>query len=86
MDLTNLTLYWNYFFGLLLLDLNFRAPRHLRLLSVEDVRNYLSHIIHILFFDFFLNFLLSVRLQTPNLLDLQDVGGRYNDIREESGI
>ena len=36
-----------------------------RLISVEDVRNYLSHIIYILIFDFFLNFLLFVRLQTP---------------------
>ena len=36
-----------------------------RLISVEDVRNYLSHIIFILIFDFFLNFLLFVRLQTP---------------------
>ena len=37
----------------------------LRLISVEDVRNYLSHIIYILIFDFFLNFLSFVRLQTP---------------------
>ena len=29
-----------------------------RLISFEDVRNYLSHIIYILTFDFFLNFLL----------------------------
>ena len=36
-----------------------------RLISVEDVRNYLSHIIYIFIFDFFLNFLLFVRLQTP---------------------
>ena len=36
-----------------------------RLVSVEDVRNYFSHIIHILNFDFFLNFLLFVGLQTP---------------------
>ena len=36
-----------------------------RLISVEDVRNYLSHIIYILIFDFFLNFLLFVRLQIP---------------------
>ena len=36
-----------------------------RLISVEDVRNYLNHIIYILFFDFFLNFLVFVRLQTP---------------------
>ena len=34
-----------------------------RLISVEDVRNYLSHIIYILIFDFFLDFLLFVRLQ-----------------------
>ena len=39
--------------------------KHTRLISVEDVRNYLSHIIYILIFDFFLNFLLFVRLQTP---------------------
>ena len=37
----------------------------IRLISVEDVRNYLSHIIYILIFDFFLNFLLFVRLQIP---------------------
>ena len=37
----------------------------IRLISVEDVRNYLSHIIYILIFDFLLNFLLFVRLQTP---------------------
>ena len=36
-----------------------------RLISVEDVMNYLSPIIYILIFDFFLNFLLFVRLQTP---------------------
>ena len=36
-----------------------------RLISVEDVRNYLSHIIYIFIFYFFLNFLLFVRLQTP---------------------
>ena len=36
-----------------------------RLISVEDVRNYLSHIIYILIFDFFFNFLLFVRLQIP---------------------
>ena len=36
-----------------------------RLISVEDVRNYLSHIIYILIFDFFLNFLSFVRLKTP---------------------
>ena len=35
------------------------------MISVEDVRNYLSHIIYILIFDFFLNFLLFVRLPTP---------------------
>ena len=36
---------------------------------VEDVRNF-SHIIHILIFYFFLNFLLFVRLQTPtSMLD-----------------
>ena len=35
-----------------------------RLISVEDVRNDLSHIIYILIFDFFLKFLLFVRLQT----------------------
>ena len=34
-----------------------------RLISVKDVRNYLSHIIYILIFYFFLNFLLFVRLQ-----------------------
>ena len=36
-----------------------------RLISVEDVRNYLSHIMYILIFDLFLNFVLFVRLQTP---------------------
>ena len=36
-----------------------------RLISVEDIRNYLSHIIYILIFYFFLNFLLFDRLQTP---------------------
>ena len=36
-----------------------------RLISAGDVRNYLSHIIYVLIFDFFLNFLLFVRLQTP---------------------
>ena len=45
-----------------------------RLISVEDIRSCLSHIIYILIFDFFLNFLLFFRYQ--------DVGGRYNDIRE----
>ena len=47
-----------------------------RLISVEDVRNYLSHIIYILIFDFFLNFLLLVRLQTPTssrLISVEDV-------------
>ena len=51
-----------------------------RLTLVEDVRKHLSHIIYTLIFYFFLNFLLFVRLQT------QDVGGRYNDIREASEI
>ena len=37
-------------------------------MSVEDIRNYFSHIIYILNFDFFLNFLLFVRLQTPTSL------------------
>ena len=39
-----------------------KCPLFPRLISVEDVRNYLSHIIYILIFDF-LNFLLFVRLQ-----------------------
>ena len=40
-----------------------------RLISVEDVRNYLSHIIYILIF-YFLNFLVFVRLQEgSNILD-----------------
>ena len=53
-----------------------------RLISAEDVRNYLSHIIYILIFDFFLNFLSFVRLQ-----HLQDVGGRYlYGVREASEI
>ena len=38
-------------------------PRHSRLISVEDVRNNLSHIIYILIFDFFLNFLLYIERQ-----------------------
>ena len=53
-----------------------------RLISVEDVRNYLSHIIYIyiLIFDFFSNFLfVRSRLQTS-------VGRRYNGIREASDI
>ena len=36
-----------------------------RLILVKDVGNHLSHIIYILIFDFFLNILLFVRLQTP---------------------
>ena len=32
-----------------------------RLISVEDVRNYFSHITHNLIFDFFLNFLIFKR-------------------------
>ena len=39
--------------------------RVLRLISVEAVKNYLSHTIYISIFDFLLNFLLFVRLQTP---------------------
>ena len=46
-------------------DYNSKCGAGPRLISVEDVRNYLSHIIYILIFDFFLNFLLFVRLQTP---------------------
>ena len=41
--------------------------RVVRLISVKDVRNYLSHIIYILIFDFCLNFLLFVRLQLKML-------------------
>ena len=37
----------------------------IRLISVEDVRKYLSHTIYFLIFVFCLNFLLFVRLQTP---------------------
>ena len=53
-----------------------------RLISVEDVRNYLSHIIYILIFDSFLIFyyLSDSRFQH------QDVGRRYNGIREANEI
>ena len=54
-----------------------------RLISVEEVRNYLSHIIYILIFDFFLNF--PIICQTPDF-NIQDVGRRYNSIREASEI
>ena len=58
-----------------------------RLISVEDVRNYLRHITDILIFDFFLTF--SIICQTPdsNISKIsQDVGRRYNGIREASEI
>ena len=55
-----------------------------RLISVEDVRNYLSHIIDILNFDFF--FLKFSIILSDSRLQHQDVGRRYNGIREASEI
>ena len=53
----------------------FNYIRLCRLISVEDVRNYLSDIIYLLIFYFFLNFLLFVRLQTPTSLTKMLEGG-----------
>ena len=52
-----------------------QCTRSCRLIPVEDVRNYLRHIIYILIFDFFLNFQSFVRLKTPTFSSKMLEGG-----------
>ena len=44
------------------------------LISVEDVRNYLSHVIYILIFDFFLNFLFFCQNPDSNIFNMLKEG------------
>ena len=44
------------------------------LISVEDVRNYFSHIIYILIFDFFFNFTIICQTPDSNIFKMLDGG------------